>query len=133
MGTYTAERFHFYLLDSKIFKIASLYTNSPWSRLGEAEEDRLLNALEEGQTKNFDYILVGHLKEFFPGGITKSRVKIRVRIIEVKTRTTIFLADNYKEHLGHDRTYPLNSRLTSTSTAPEALAEKIVKDFIKKM
>jgi hypothetical protein len=133
MGAYIAERFHINLLKSKKFKVVGLYNNSPWSRLGETEENRLLNALEECQDKNFDYILVGELKEFYDGGINPSRVNIKIRIIEVRSQITIFLAENYKESRGKDPSYPMTTKLSKRSKNPKILAEKIIEEFIKKM
>lgn len=133
IGAYIAERFHINLLKSKKFKVIGLYNNSPWSRLGETEEDRLLNALEECRDKKFDYILAGELKEFYDGGINQSRVYIKIRIIEVQSQITIFLAENYKESRGKDPSYPMATKLSKRSKHPEILAEKIIEEFIKKM
>jgi hypothetical protein len=82
---------------------------------------------------DFDYILVGELKEFYYGGINKTRVKIKVRIIEVQTQTTIFLADNYEEHIGKDPSYPMDTKLTNRSRDPKIVAERVVKELINKI
>lgn len=132
-GAYVGELFHVNLLKSKKFKVVSLYTNSPWSRLGESEEERLMNALEEGRNLKFDYILVGELKEFYYGGINKTRVKIKIRIIEVPTETTIFMADNYEEDMGKDPSYPMDTKLTNRSLDPKIVAERVVKELINKI
>jgi hypothetical protein len=130
VGTYTSERFHINLLESRIFKIVGLYTDSPWDRLGETEEQRILNALEEGKSKNFDYILVGELKDYYDGGINPSRVCIKIRIIEVQSKITIFLAENYKESHGKDPSYPMIAKLSTRSQNPKILVEKIIQEFI---
>jgi hypothetical protein len=132
-GKHVGELFHLNLLKSRKFKVVSLYSNSPWSRLGESEEERLMNALEEGRSMDFDYILVGELKESYFGGINKTRVKIKVRIIEVKTKTTIFLAENYEEDIGKDPSYPMDTKLTNKSRDPKIVAERVVKELINKI
>lgn len=132
-GAQAAELFHSRLLKSKKFKVVGLFTDSPWPRLGESEEDRILYLLDDEQAKNFDYILVGELKDFYYGGINISRVKMKVRIIDVKTKTTIFLAENAKGDSGKDPHYPMNTHLTKKANSPQILAEKIVKELIKKI
>lgn len=130
-GTFAAEMFHIHLLKSKKFKVVSLLNDSPWPRLGENEEERLLILLENPRAQNFDYILVGELKDFYDGGINKSRVRMKVRIIEVKTKTTIFLAEHAKESKGKDPHYPMDTKLTKKSRGPKILTEKIIKELIK--
>ncbi|MCP5054665.1 MAG: DUF4823 domain-containing protein [bacterium] len=132
-GAVVAEMFHLELLKEKKFKLASLYADSPWSRIADTEEKRLLQALEEAKTKQFDYILVGDLREFFYGGMDKTRVYMKIRIIEVQTRTTIFLASNYMRKKGKDPTYPIQTKLSKISTPPRELAAKIVRQFIRKI
>lgn len=132
-GAYAAEVFHTRLLEAKKFKVVSLDTSSPWGRLGETAEERILTLLEDGKDRQFDYILVGELKEFYHGGINKTRVKMRVRILEVTTRTTVFLADNYKEDEGDASHYPMNPNLAKQAKSPKLLAEKIIKEFIREI
>ena len=133
IGAYIAERFHMNLLQSKKFRVVGLFNNSPWSRLGNTEEERLLNALEECQKKKFDYLLVGELKDFYDGGINPSRVEIKIRVIEVQSKITIFLAENYKESQGKDPSYPMTTKLSKRSKHPKILAEKIIREFIHKI
>jgi len=132
-GAQTAELFHSRLLKSKKFKVVGLFTESPWPRLGESEEERILYLLDDEQAKNFNYILVGELKDFYYGGINISRVKMKIRIIDVKTRTTIFLAEDAKGDSGKDPHYPMNTRMTTKADSPQVLAEKIVMELIKKI
>jgi hypothetical protein len=132
-GVQTAELFHSRLLKAKKFKVVSLFTESPWCRLGESEEDRILYLLGDEKSKNFNYILVGELKDFYYGGINTSRVKVKIRIIDVKTRTTIFLAEGAKGDSGKDPHYPMNTRMTGKAYSPQMLVEKIVMELIKKI
>lgn len=132
-GIFAAEVFHTHLLESKKFKVVSLDTSSAWGRLGETAEERLITLLGEGRDRKFDYILVGELKEFYYGGMNTSRVKMRVRIIEVPTKTTIFLADNSKEAESKDFHRPMDTRLAKKAKDPKLLVEKIIKEFIRKI
>lgn len=132
-GAYVAERFHLNLLKSKKFRVASLFNDSPWNRIATAEEERLMLALEEGRKQKFDYILVGRLIEFFDGGATSTRVQLKVRIIEVSSRTTIFLAEHGSQAKSKDPSYPIATKLSRRATHPRQLAEKLIKEVIRKI
>jgi phenylpyruvate tautomerase PptA (4-oxalocrotonate tautomerase family) len=131
LGAYTAERFHLNLLEAKKFLTVGLFNDSPWNRLGKTEEERLLFALEQGREKKFDYILVGEITDSFNGVLNESRLAIKVRIIEVDSQITIFLAENHKENQGKDPSYPMTTKLSQRSQPPKMLAEKIIKELIK--
>jgi hypothetical protein len=131
MGAYTAERFHVNLLETKKFQTVALYNDSPWNRLGKTEEERILFALEQGRDKKFDYILVGELTDFYDGMLNKSRLAVRVRIIDVRSQITVFLAENHGESQGKDPSYPMTTKLSQRSQSPKVLAEKIVKELVK--
>lgn len=133
MGAHVAELFHLYLLETRTFKVASLYSDSPWDRIAETEEKRLLQALMEAKDRDFRYILVGELRDFYYGGMNDSRVKMKIRIIEVPTRTTIYLASNYIDSKAKDPTYPLQTKLTKRSTPPKELAETVVREFVNEL
>lgn len=132
-GAFAAERFHLSLLQSKKFRVVSLFNNSSWSRIATAQEERLLLALEEGQRQTFDYVLVGQLLEFFDGGTTRSRVRLRVRIIEVSSRTTIFLAEHGTQAKSKDPSYPISTKLSRRAAHPRQLLEKLIKEVVGKI
>jgi hypothetical protein len=132
-GKKVAELFHLGFLHYRAFKVASLYSDSPWDRIADNEEERLMLALQEAKEKNFDYILVGDLREFFYGAINPSRVNMKVRVIEVESRATIFLANHYMEHQGRDPNYPMQTKFSKQSAEPVKLAELMVDMFIRKL
>jgi hypothetical protein len=132
-GVTIARLFHLGLLNSKKFKVIGLRSDSTWDRLSEVEETRLMTALEEGKTEKYDYILLGDLIDFYYGGINPSRVKFRVRIIEVETRTTIFLAEYSKQSDAKDTTSPMSTQLSKIAIHPKQLAESMVDEVIKKL
>lgn len=132
-GLTVAEMFHTELLKKKLFKVVSLRSGSAWDRLGNTEEERLMQTMEEGKERQFDYILVGEVRDYFYGGINRTRVLIRVRIIEVSTRTTVFLADNYEEAKSKDPSYPLTTKLSKRARVPREVAGKVVEELIKKI
>jgi len=132
-GSYIAERFHVNLLQAKIFRVVGIHDASPWSRLGATEEDRLLNALDECREKNFDYIMVGEIRDFYEGGINQSRLSIKIRIIETSTKITIFLAEHSLTSTGKDPSYPMTTKLSKHSLPPKTLAEKLIEEIIKVM
>ncbi len=133
MGGYVAERFHVNLLESKKFKVVGLNIASPWNRIAETEEGRLLNAIEEGCAKEYDYIMVGELKAFFYGGINATRVTIKVRIIETSTRTTVFLAESSARREAKDPSFPMDTQMAKTAEHPKSAAETMVKEIVKRI
>jgi len=133
MGAKVAEVFHLNLLGAQKFKIASLESHSNWNRITETEESRLLSAIEEGKSKNFDYILVGELVDFYHGGINPTRVKLKVRLIEARTRVTVFLAECSKQSQAKDPSFPMNTQLSNQAETPMKLAASIAKMMIEKL
>lgn len=133
LGAYIAERFHLKLLESKKFKVVSLNNNSPWTRLGNNQEERLLEALAEAQDKKYDYILLGEVKNFYDGKINQSKISVQTRIIEVKTRITIFLAENSKISHSKDPSYPMMTSLSKFSHSPQLLADRLIEELIQKI
>ncbi len=132
-GTEVAALFHKHLLKGKKFNVASVYSNSPWSRLGETEELRLQNAVREGREKKYEYILVGDLQKWFYGGLNRTRVGLKIRLIDVKNGVTVFMAENEREKVAKDPSYPLDTKLGKTSVRPEVLADYVVWELVKKM
>lgn len=133
MGAEVASLFHLQMLEAKKFQVISLNTHSLWSLIGDNEEENLMQALQETRERSFDYILVGELKEFYYGGLHPTRVFMKVRIIEVKSKTTIFLASHGIEMQGKDPNYPMQTQLARKSTAPLVLVEKLIRQIIKKI
>lgn len=133
LGAYTAERFHLHLLKSKKVKVVSLTTDSQWYRLGDTEEQQLAIALEEAGDKKYDYVLVGELKEVYDGGIMKSWVILKTRVMEVKTRTTILLAEHYKSNKSKETTFPMSAGLSKRAASPKLLVDAMAKALVKKL
>jgi hypothetical protein len=133
MGAVVAELFQLNLLETRTFKVVSLYADSPWARIADTEEKRLLQALEEAKARDFQYILVGELRDFYYGGMNESRVHMKIRIIETSTRTTVFLASNYMDSRAKDPSYPMQTKLTKRSKHPKQLAGKVVREFVKEI
>lgn len=132
-GQIVSALFHKHLLKEKKFKVASVYNNSPWHRLGETEELRLRNAVKEGAAKQYEYILVGDITTWFYGGLNKTRVGLKIRLIDVKKGVTVFMAENSRDKKAKDPSYPLDTKLGKTSVRPEALADYVTWELVKKM
>jgi hypothetical protein len=133
MGIFAAERFQVNLLQSKKFRVVSLYTSSHWERISDVEEERIINALQEPKARGYDYILLGELKAFYDGGINRSKAGLKVRIIETATQTTVFMAEQFKESTGKDRHYPMNIKLSTRGKHPKMLVELIIRDMLKEI
>jgi len=132
-GAVTAEMFHLELLKTKVFKVTALHSQSSWARIADTEEERLLAALQEAQAQSFDYILLGDLRSYIHGGLDKTAVEMKVRLIEVKSRTTIFLATGQSRHQGKDNTAAMATQLQNLSHPPQLLIQKLVRKFIREL
>jgi len=133
LGAYTAERFHLHLLASQKVKVVSLYTLSPWYRLGDTEEQQLAVALEEARDKHYDYVMVGEIKEVFDGGIMQSRVTLKTRVLEVKTRTTILLAEHSQECKSKETSFPMSTDLSKRADSPLTMIDGMATALVKKL
>lgn len=133
MGAYTARLMHTAMLKKRAFKVAALDTASPWARIADEEETRLLDALEEGKTHHVDYILVGDILDCQYGAMTPTRVSLRFRIIEVATRATIFMAENGKVSTSTDPTFPMNTHLSEKALPPNRLMEALIAETLNKL
>ncbi len=132
-GVAVAEMVHEILLESKKFKVVTLDTSSFWSFIGDSEEDTLLEALKYPRAKEFDYVLLGELTDYYFGGLHPTRVYMKIRIMEVKTKTTIFMAAHGLQSKGKDPNYPMQTQLTQQSPNPINLADEIFRQIIKKL
>lgn len=131
-GVKTAELFHQEILKMKKFKLAALQVNSQWDRLDETEEERLLRAMTEGEEKGLDYILLGDVREYYSGGLTDTRVRIRVRLIELATRTTVFLAENQETFSSKDGGF-MDASLAEKAAPAERAAARVVWELVKRI
>lgn len=132
-GAHTAEIFHNSLLKSKKFRVVGLCVDSPWVRVSDLEETRLMDAVEEARKRNFDYVLAGELTDYYYGGIQTSRVSLKIRVIEVATRITIFFAQYSRQNEARDSSFPMNTKLSGIAQPPEKLVIEMVDAFIAKM
>lgn len=132
-GKIAASIFHKYLLKSKKFHVISINNNSAWIKLGETEEERLKNAIQIGKKSNYDYILVGELFDYIYANVSKSKVGIKIRIIDTKREKTVYFAEDSKQEEGIDPSFPLDTKLTDKSKKPEILIEEIAKEIISKI
>lgn len=132
-GQVVADLFHQALLKSKKFKVVSVNNRSEWFRLGRTEEEQLQYALKEGAEQKYDYILVGSIEDYYYGGLHKTRVRLKIRLLEVATNITVFLAENRKDEGGKDTSYPMDTRLSTPSRPTDAVAEKAVTELVKKI
>lgn len=132
-GKHAGLVFHKHLLNSKKFYMVSLNNNSTWYQYGKTEEEKLQTAMKEGREQNVDFIFVGEIIDYVFGGLNKTKVRVKARVIEVKTGITFFMGEYTKTDLGKDISYPLSTKLTNTSDIPNKVMNKIAKKIIFKL
>jgi TolB-like protein len=125
--------FHKELLKSQKFHMVELFNNSTWYKYAKTEEEQIKIAIEKGKENKSDYIFIGNILEYIFGGLNKTRVKIRARVIECKTGITLFMCEYTKTNLGEDKSYPMSTKMTDFSTIPQILLIKMAKDIVDKL
>lgn len=118
------------LIAGRGFRVVGQYLDSPWDRLGESEEARIMAAVREGAAKGFDVVLLGELTEYRFGSLNPSRVAVRLRLIDVATRVTRFFGENARQHAGKDPTYPLDTRLVQPAMPADQLARRVLAELL---
>jgi hypothetical protein len=78
-----------YLLSKKFIRLIELVNK----RAGTVDQ-----CIKISREMGYDLILVGHITEIFYGGInTNSKISISIRIIDVRTKVTLWYAKGYME------------------------------------
>lgn len=131
VGREAARRAHALLLESGTFRMVRLHNRSPWTRMGDTEENRILNALEEGRGTGCDYILLGEVEDYVFGGIARARLSIRLRVIHHASRETVYYARSSVTDESREKSYPLDTRLAEKAKDMKVLTEKLLSRLIK--
>lgn len=132
-GKLAARIFHETVLKSKIFYLVKLLNNSDWNEFGKTEEEMLKTAIRIGKKYKTDFILAGQITDYVFGGLNKTKVGIRVRIIEIKTGITYFMCAYVKSDIKMDVSPPFKTKITDLSDLPDALLYKMADDIVKKL
>ena len=144
IGKIAAEIFHQELLRKNILKKAVLDTQAEWVVKYRDDETSIKNALLIGEKRGFDFILLGWIDKIIYGKLTGTEIVLRVRVIEVKTKKTIWYERDIKKTKAHDKSFPIESKLSepapsiesslrelSRSMVSSMFASKKIKDFFK--
>jgi hypothetical protein len=121
------------LLEKRLFRVAAQDTRSPWNRLGDGEEAQLRTALAEGEKQGFNYILAGEITDYVWGGMNRTRVGLKLRIIDVRTRITVFFAEHRLEKEPQEKSSPLTARLSAPADAPDLLLKQALGEIIDRL
>ncbi len=132
-GALAATACHELLLAARTFRVVALDARTPWERMGESEESRLLSVLAAGQRQGYDYVAVGEVTDFVYGGSGRARAGARLRIIDTRSRVTVFFAAQRLEEAGHDKSYPLDTRLGVPAPSPEQLLRQALDRILRRL
>lgn len=121
------------LLQRRLFRVISPNTDTPWERLGESEEQRLLQALAVGVERGYDYILVGEVGQYVYGGLQASRVELKVRLIETRSRATVFFARHMLQAAAREASYPMDTQMSEYSLHPDRLARRVLTELLARL
>lgn len=123
LGRSIAQNTHKYLLKYKFMRLVELARICPAG---------IENAIEIGRSKGCDLILLGHVDEFLYGGLnTNSKVSISIRVIDVRTKVTLWyitgrMEGRYEEHSD----YILFTKDTREAPPPRILCAKVMRELL---
>lgn len=121
------------MLRERIFRVVALDSRTPWARLGDSEEARLRAAMAEGQKQGFDYIATGEISDFVWGEMNQTRVRLKLRIIDTRSRITVFFATHRLSEQPKDKSTPLNARLNAPASTPDLLLKQALDEMIAQL
>jgi hypothetical protein len=132
-GKLAGRIFHETVLKSKIFYLVKLINNSDWNEFGKTEEEMLKTAIKTGKKHKTDFVLAGRITDYVYGGLNKTKVSIRLRIIEVKSGITYFMCSYAKTDIKDDVSHPFKTKMVDLSDLPDKLIHIMANDIIKKI
>ncbi len=144
IGKRAAEIFHQEMLKANKFGKVVLNNDYNWLVKFKDEETSIKAALKYAREKEFSLLFLGWVEKAVYGRLTDTEVIIKVRLIDTKTLKTLWYERDRKRTKPKDRSYPLETKL-STPLPPleetirfiarkqisSMLADKKVKSFFK--
>ncbi len=120
------------LLKEKIFKVIS-EDYFDWDLAGKSEEEKIVKAMIKAKKAGYDYLMIGNVKDFIYGGLNKTKVRVKIRIIELKSRITVFMAENSLAQDYKEGEHPFNPKLSKESMKPQKLIYYVMKGIFSKL
>lgn len=130
MGAMFADVLQRIVLERKLFLEVSRQLPVVWTHPGETMDAQLARIRVQSASLGYDLVLVGGVNSIFYGGIEDSRLAITLRVVEVKSGKTVFMATNQATSTPKDPSYPLDTQLTKSAQGPEQLAEKVLQQIV---
>jgi len=115
-----------HLLERKFMKVVDLTGIMP---------ENIQDAMEVSREKGYDLILLGSVNEYYYGGLSSaSKVSISVRVIDVRTESTLgdivgIMKDRYEERFD----YIFYKRESREATSPSLLAAKVMEKILNEI
>jgi TolB-like protein len=97
--------------------------------------ENIQDAMEVSREKGYDLILLGSVNEYYYGGLSSaSKVSISVRVIDVRTESTLgdivgIMKDRYEERFD----YIFYKRESREATSPSLLAAKVMEKILNEI
>jgi hypothetical protein len=133
IGKTTAEIFHQELLRKNILKRATLDTQTEWVVKYKDDETSIKNALSIAKKRGFDLILLGWVDKIVYGKLTGTEIILKIRLIEIKSKKTIWYERDIKKTKAHDKSYPIESKLSEPAPSIEYSIRALAKNMVSSM
>ncbi len=132
VGVEVAKIFHQEILRTGKLKMAKLREKIRWE-MSEDEESEIEYALRIANEKNFDLLLLGWIDKMVYGKLTPLEIVLRVRLLSVKDKKTLFYLYKREVKESKEREYPLETRLSVLTPPVEYVLRDMAKEIIEKM
>ncbi len=132
IGKKVSQIFHQEILKKRKLKRVVLKENLLWTMEGD-EEESISNALRISDKMGFDLVLLGWVDKIVYGKLTPFEITLRIRLISVKNKKTLFYAYKREVKESKDLSYPLDQKLSIQTPYFEDVIRDIAEKLVSKM
>jgi len=88
------------------------------------------NALSIAKKRGFDLILLGWVDKIVYGKLTGTEIILKIRLIEIKSKKTLWYERDIKKTKAHDKSYPIESKLSEPAPSIEYSIRALAKNMV---
>ncbi len=132
IGTTVSRIFHQELLKRQTIKKVVLKENTRWLMEGD-EEESIKNAINLANKMGFDLVLLGWVDKVVYGKLTNLEIILRIRVISIKDKKTLFYSYKREVKESKDLSYPLDAKLSLQTPYLEDVIREMANSLISKM
>ncbi len=133
IGKLGAEIFHQEFLRKNVLKKVVLDNYTEWTVKYKDEESSIKNGIRIAEKKGYDLLLLGWVDKIVYGKLTGTEIILKIRLIEVKTKKTLWYERDYKRTKALDKSYPIETKLSEPAPSVESTMRGLAKKMVSNM